>query len=233
MTVKIYGMQKTTLVDYPGRVATTLFTGGCNFRCPYCHNGDLIVGLNDIKPYTKDDIFDHLRKRRNVLDGVVISGGEPTLNRDLPDFIRQIKLLGYKVKLDTNGTNPAMLRSLVKDRFVDYVAMDIKQCRTKYADIVHADEFDLDAIAESVEILKASKKVDYEFRTTVCQELHETKDMTAIGMWLSGAKAYYLQPYKESPDVLHPGFVHAPDDETMQEFVQILSAFLNKVEIRG
>ena len=94
MTVKIYGMQKTTLVDYPGRVATTLFTGGCNFRCPYCHNGDLIVGLNDIKPYTKDDIFDHLRKRRNVLDGVVISGGEPTLNRDLPDFIRQIKLLG-------------------------------------------------------------------------------------------------------------------------------------------
>ena len=160
MTVKIYGMQKTTMVDYPGRVATTLFTGGCNFRCPYCHNGDLIVGLNDIKPYTKDDIFDHLHKRRNVLDGVVISGGEPTLNRDLPDFIRQIKLLGYKVKLDTNGTNPDMLRSLVKDRFVDYVAMDIKQCRTKYADIVHADEFDLDAIAESVEILKASKKVD-------------------------------------------------------------------------
>ena len=154
------------------------------------------------------------------------------MNRDLPDFIRQIKLLGYKVKLDTNGTNPDMLRSLVKDRFVDYVAMDIKQCRTKYADIVHADEFDLDAIAESVEILKASKKVDYEFRTTVCQELHETKDMTAIGMWLSGAKAYYLQPYKESPDVLHPGF-HAPDDKTMQEFVQILSAFLNKVEIRG
>ena len=194
--------------------------------------GDLIVGLNDIKPYTKDDIFDHLHKRRNVLDGVVISGGEPTLNRDLPDFIRQIKLLGYKVKLDTNGTNPDMLRSLVKDRFVDYVAMDIKQCRTKYADIVHADEFDLDAIAESVEILKASKKVDYEFRTTVCQELHEAKDMTAIGMWLSGAKAYYLQPYKESPDVLHPGF-HAPDDKTMQEFVQILSAFLNKVEIRG
>ena len=192
------------MVDYPGRVATTLFTGGCNFRCPYCHNGDLIVGLNDIKPYTKDDIFDHLHKRRNVLDGVVISGGEPTLNRDLPD----------------------------KDRFVDYVAMDIKQCRTKYADIVHADEFDLDAIAESVEILKASKKVDYEFRTTVCQELHEAKDMTAIGMWLSGAKAYYLQPYKESPDVLHPGF-HAPDDKTMQEFVQILSAFLNKVEIRG
>ena len=230
--LEIHGFQKTTLLDYPGYLACTVFFGGCNFRCPYCHNGDLIVGLNDIKPYTKDDIFDHLRKRRNVLDGVVISGGEPTLNRDLPDFIRQIKLLGYKVKLDTNGTNPAMLRSLVKDRFVDYVAMDIKQCRTKYADIVHADEFDLDAIAESVEILKASKKVDYEFRTTVCQELHEAKDMTAIGMWLSGAKAYYLQPYKESPDVLHPGF-HAPDDKTMQEFVQILSAFLNKVEIRG
>ena len=230
--LEIHGFQKTTLLDYPGYLACTVFFGGCNFRCPYCHNCDLIVGLNDIKPYTKDDIFDHLHKRRNVLDGVVISGGEPTLNRDLPDFIRQIKLLGYKVKLDTNGTNPDMLRSLVKDRFVDYVAMDIKQCRTKYADIVHADEFDLDAIAESVEILKASKKVDYEFRTTVCQELHEAKDMTAIGMWLSGAKAYYLQPYKESPDVLHPGF-HAPDDKTMQEFVQILSAFLNKVEIRG
>lgn len=229
--MKIYGLQKTTLVDYPGHVATTLFTGGCNFRCPYCHNGDLVIGLNDIEPYAIEDIFSHLQKRKGVLDGVVISGGEPTLQTDLPDFIRQIKELGYLVKLDTNGTNPAMLRSLVEEGLVDYVAMDIKHSRAKYASISHAADDSLESIAASVDYLKEGH-VDYEFRTTLCKELHKETDMTAIGLWLMGAKAYYLQPYKESEQVIQPGF-HPHDAATLESFVHILSAFIPKVEIRG
>lgn len=229
--MKIYGLQKTTLVDYPGHVATTLFTGGCNFRCPYCHNGDLVIGLDDIEPYAMKDIFSHLQKRKGVLDGVVISGGEPTLQADLPDFIRQIKELGYLVKLDTNGTNPAMLRSLVEEGLVDYVAMDIKHSRAKYASISHAADDSLESIAASVDYLKEGH-VDYEFRTTLCKELHKETDMTAIGLWLMGAKAYYLQPYKESEQVIQPGF-HPHDAATLESFVHILSAFIPKVEIRG
>ena len=229
--MKIYGLQKTTLVDYPGHVATTLFTGGCNFRCPYCHNGDLVIGLDDIEPYAMEDIFSHLQKRKGVLDGVVISGGEPTLQTDLPDFIRQIKELGYLVKLDTNGTNPAMLRSLVEEGLVDYVAMDIKHSRAKYASISHAADDSLESIAASVDYLKEGH-VDYEFRTTLCKELHKETDMTAIGLWLMGAKAYYLQPYKESEQVIQPGF-HPHDAATVESFVHILSAFIPKVEIRG
>ncbi len=229
--MKIYGLQKTTLVDYPGHVATTLFTGGCNFRCPYCHNGDLVIGLDDIEPYALEDIFSHLQKRKGVLDGVVISGGEPTLQTDLPDFIRQIKELGYLVKLDTNGTNPAMLRSLVEEGLVDYVAMDIKHSRAKYASISHAADDSLESIAASVDYLKEGH-VDYEFRTTLCKELHKETDMTAIGLWLMGAKAYYLQPYKESEQVIQPGF-HPHDAATLESFVHILSAFIPKVEIRG
>ncbi len=229
--MKIYGLQKTTLVDYPGHVATTLFTGGCNFRCPYCHNGDLVIGLEDIEPYAMEDIFSHLQKRKDVLDGVVISGGEPTLQADLPDFIRQIKELGYLVKLDTNGTNPAMLRSLVEEGLVDYVAMDIKHSRAKYASISHAADDSLESIATSVDYLKEGH-VDYEFRTTLCKELHKETDMTAIGLWLMGAKAYYLQPYKESEQVIQPGF-HPHDAATLESFVHILSAFIPKVEIRG
>lgn len=229
--MKIYGLQKTTLVDYPGHVATTLFTGGCNFRCPYCHNGDLVIGLDDIEPYAMKDIFSHLQKRKGVLDGVVISGGEPTLQADLPNFIRQIKELGYLVKLDTNGTNPAMLRSLVEEGLVDYVAMDIKHSRAKYASISHAADDSLESIAASVDYLKEGH-VDYEFRTTLCKELHKETDMTAIGLWLMGAKAYYLQPYKESEQVIQPGF-HPHDAATLESFVHILSAFIPKVEIRG
>ena len=229
--MKIYGLQKTTLVDYPGHVATTLFTGGCNFRCPYCHNGDLVIGLEDIEPYAMEDIFSHLQKRKAVLDGVVISGGEPTLQADLPDFIRQIKELGYLVKLDTNGTNPAMLHSLVEEGLVDYVAMDIKHSRAKYASISHAADDSLESIAASVDYLKEGH-VDYEFRTTLCKELHKETDMTAIGLWLMGAKAYYLQPYKESEQVIQPGF-HPHDAATLESFVHILSAFIPKVEIRG
>jgi pyruvate formate lyase activating enzyme len=229
--MNIYGMQKTTLVDYLGHVATTLFTAGCNFRCPYCHNGDLVEHTATLSPYTHEEIFSHLKKRASVVDGVVISGGEPTLQPDLPDFIKEIKDLGYLVKLDTNGSHPTMLRQLVNEKLVDYVAMDIKHSRTKYNTIANQADFDLNAIAASVDFLKEGH-VDYEFRTTLCRELHKEEDMTAIGMWLMGAPAYYLQPYKESEQVLQPGF-HPPEEDTLQTFQKILSAFIPRVEIRG
>ncbi len=229
--MKIFGIQKTSLVDFPGHVATTLFTGGCNFRCPYCHNGDLVEHLETVEPLPMKDIMDHLRKRVNVIEGVVISGGEPTLQPDLPDFIREIKSLGYLVKLDTNGSNPTMLKALVEEGLVDYVAMDIKHSRVKYSTVACSPTLDIDAIAESVEYLKADH-VDYEFRTTLCVELHRETDITAIGMWLLGAKAYYLQPYKESVQVLQPGF-HPHSKEKLQDFVTILSAFVKEVHIRG
>lgn len=229
--MKIFGMEKTTLVDFPGHVATTLFTAGCNFRCPYCHNGDLVQEVQTLTPYDEEEIFQHLIKRRNVLDGVVITGGEPTLHTDLPDFLSKIKELGYLIKLDTNGSAPRMLRSLVSHKLVDYVAMDIKHSRAKYHTIANSSSFDLDAITSSVDFLKEGR-IPYEFRTTLCRELHKESDMTAIGLWLMGASSYYLQPYRESDAVLQPGF-HPHDQKTLEEFVTILSAFLPKVAIRG
>lgn len=229
--MEIYGMQKTTLVDFPGHVATTLFTGGCNFRCPYCHNSELIQSLEKSAPYHTDEIFSHLNKRKGILEGVVVSGGEPTLQKDLPDFLRKIKEMGYLVKLDTNGTNPTMLRELTGAGLVDYIAMDIKHSRVKYPSAAGISAVDMDSILASVDFLKENR-VDYEFRSTLCVELHRETDITAIGLWLANAKAYYLQPYKESPQVLCPGF-HPHSKEKLLDFVTLLSAFIEKVEIRG
>lgn len=229
--MKIYGMQKTTLVDFPSHVATTLFTGGCNFRCPYCHNGDLVVSLDSMDPLSVEDVFAHLEKRKNVLDGVVISGGEPTLQPDLADFIRRIKTMGYLVKLDTNGSQPQVLCQLLEEDLLDYVAMDIKHSRSKYTSIANQEDFSLDDIAQSVDLLKNSS-IEHEFRITLCRELHRETDITAIGMWLMGAKACYLQPYRESDQVITPGF-HPHTPQELEIFVHILSAFIEKVEIRG
>ena len=176
-------------------------------------------------------IFDHLKKRKSVLTGVCISGGEPTLQPDLADFIQKVKALGLAVKLDTNGSNPDVLKSLVAEGLLDYVAMDIKHSRAKYASVACCPSFSLDAVTESVDFLKEGH-VDYEFRTTLVKELHKESDITAIGLWLMGAKAYYLQPYRDSETVISPGY-HAHSREELDTFVKILSAFLPKVEIRG
>ena len=227
----ISGLQKTTLVDYPGRVACTIFTGGCNFRCPYCQNSDLVLYPEETEPYSEEEIFDHLARRQGVLSGVCISGGEPTLQPDLKNFIRKIKDLGLAVKLDTNGSNPAVLKELITEGLLDYVAMDIKHSRAKYASVACSPSFNLDDIAESVDFLKEGH-VDYEFRTTLVKEMHREADMTAIGMWLMGAKACYLQPSRDSDPVNCPGY-HAHSREERDTFVKILSAFLPKVELRG
>ena len=232
----IPGFQKTTLLDYPGHTAALVFTGGCNFRCPYCHNGDLVLHPGALPPVSEEEIFAHLKKRRNVLNGVSVTGGEPTLQADLPAFFAKIKDLGYEIKLDTNGTSPGMLRKLLEEKLVDYVAMDIKNAPEKYGATVglppesFTDSM-MDDIRSSIALLR-EWQVDYEFRTTVMQELHSVSDIEAIGEWIAGAKRYFIQPYKESDAVIRPGFTR-PSEETLKEMAAAAGRFIPEVQIRG
>ncbi|MBQ9926701.1 MAG: anaerobic ribonucleoside-triphosphate reductase activating protein [Lachnospiraceae bacterium] len=193
----LVGLNKTTLLDYPGRVAATIFTGGCNFRCPFCHNGDLVLRPSAQNTYSEEEVLSFLRKRKNVLKGVCISGGEPTLQEDLPDFIRKIRKIGYDVKLDTNGYRPEVLEHFLQDGLIDYVAMDIKNCKEKYGLTVGVDGFALRNIEESVNILLRAD-IPYEFRTTVVKELHGFEDIVKISEWIAGCQRYFLQQYRES-----------------------------------
>ncbi len=230
--MRIVGLMKTTLLDYPGKVASTIFTGGCNFRCPYCHNGDLVLNHTTMEPYSEEEIFSHLNKRKNTLNGVCITGGEPTLQSELPEFIRKVKTLNLLVKLDTNGTNPAMLSSLLNEGLLDYVAMDIKHCKSKYNDVACMNPLDLQSIEDSVEILKNSS-IDYEFRTTVTRELHKMEDFEEIGKWIEGSKAYYLQPYKESEQVISKIFSTYTASE-FDEIVNILNNYnIGNIKVRA
>lgn len=230
--MRIVGLMKTTLLDYPGKVASTIFTGGCNFRCPYCHNGDLVLNHTTMEPYSEEEIFSHLNKRKNTLNGVCITGGEPTLQSELPEFIRKVKTLNLLVKLDTNGTNPAMLRSLLEEGLLDYVAMDIKHCRSKYNDVACMNPLNLQNIEESVDILK-NCNIDYEFRTTVTRELHKVEDFQEIGKWIEGSKAYYLQPYKESEQVISKIFTTYSAAE-FDEIVNILNNYnIGNIKVRA
>lgn len=227
----ILGLQKTTLLDYPGKVASTIFTGGCNFRCPYCHNRDLVMPPSDVLSYSESEIFDHLMAKKKILDGICITGGEPTLHKDLPEFIAKIKDYGLLVKLDSNGTNPDMLSYLINEKLVDYIAMDIKQSKEKYNTIACMKNFDISPIEQSVELLKEGL-VDYEFRTTIMRECHSIEDMESIGAWLKGAKAYYLQSYKESEQVINPIYSpHTP--ETLEEFATVLKKYIPNTSLRG
>ncbi len=227
----ILGLQKTTLLDYPGLVASTIFTGGCNFRCPFCHNGDLVLHPDSFPHFTEEAIFIHLTEKKKILDGVCITGGEPTLQADLPDFIKKIKDMGLKVKLDTNGTNPSMIASLIENNLIDYIAMDIKQCPLKYNTIACMPHFDIDIISESVKIIMSSG-IDYEFRTTVMKECHSMEDMIEIGQWLKGAKAYYLQAYRDSDTVINPIY-SAPDITCMKAFATAIQKFIPNTNLRG
>lgn len=229
----ILGLNKTALLDYPGHVAAVLFAGGCNFRCPYCHNKDIV--MSKCAPLADEEIFSFLNKRKNVLTGVCITGGEPTLNADLPDFIGRIKQLGYLVKLDTNGTNPSMLNGLIDDGLIDYCAMDVKNSPHKYAATVGFSDgagFQLDVISDSIRILLRQQKISYEFRTTVANELHDEDDMLSISKWIAGAKAYFIQSYVESAGVLRPCF-HAHAHETLEKFAQIVRPLVPTVMLRG
>ena len=227
----IYGLQKLSLLDYPGKTACTVFTGGCNFRCPYCHNASLVVALNEIETVNYDEFFDFLNKRKNILDGVCITGGEPLLQPDIEDFIRDIKKFGYSVKLDTNGSFPDKLKRLVEEKLVDYVAMDIKNSPEKYSLTAGVSRLDFSHIKRSVDYLLGNH-VDYEFRTTVVKELHSKEDFVSIGKWIRGAEKYFLQSFIDSGDILGGSF-SAFDKNELEDIKDILTGFVKETHIRG
>lgn len=229
--VKVHGFNKLTLLDYPGRLACTIFLGHCNFRCPFCHNAGLVLEPENEPVIPIEEILGTLKKRKGILDGVCITGGEPTVHKKLPEFIQQIKKMDYSVKLDTNGTNPQMVQDMVKAGLVDYVAMDIKNAPDKYGETAGIARVDLEAVNETVEFLK-SGKVDYEFRTTVTRELHKKEDFLKIRKWLSGSRRYFLQAYKESEQVIHPVY-SSYSREQLENFRQLLLEEISQVEIRG
>lgn len=224
----IAGLQKTTLLDYPEHVAATVFLGGCNMRCPFCHNWELTG--NPPALYTKEQFLHFLGKRKGILDGVCVSGGEPTMHPKLPNFIDDIKSLGYLVKLDTNGTNPAMLRQLIETKKIDYAAMDIKSGYSSYSSCCGCN-IPMDSILESIDILKENH-IPYEFRTTVVSELHSTKDILQIGNMLQGTSNYFLQSFTASAQV-PTDTLHAPSMETLKAYQQLLKPFLPNTFIRG
>ncbi|MBQ6717987.1 MAG: anaerobic ribonucleoside-triphosphate reductase activating protein [Clostridia bacterium] len=195
------GFQKLTLLDYPEKTACTLFTAGCNFRCPFCHNAALVTHIDNSNFFTEEYILDYLKKRRGILDGVCITGGEPLMHKELPNFIAKVKALGYLVKLDTNGSYPDRLAALIDSGNIDYVAMDIKNSQEKYLETADCSAEDFENVKKSVELLK-QKKIDFEFRTTVVREYHAVEDIKKIAEWIKGADKYFLQNFIDSGDLI-------------------------------
>ncbi len=228
--MNIHGLQKMTLLDFPGRVACTVFLGGCDLNCPFCHNAELIDGT--AKPVMdENELLAFLEKRKGLLDGVAITGGEPTLRKDLPDLIRRIRAIGYPVKLDTNGMHPDRLGAMLDEGLLDYVAMDVKGGPQHYAHICGLEKIDLAPIDESIRRIMTSG-VDYEFRTTVVDELHDLSDFTAIAGWIAGAKAYYLQAFTDRDTVVYENF-HAPTRECMEMYAAAVRKTVQNVALRG
>jgi pyruvate formate lyase activating enzyme len=229
--MEICGLQKVTLLDFPDRVACTVFTGGCNFRCPFCHN-KLLVEQEEILPIMEwREFFDFLKKRRSVLEGVCITGGEPLMQKDLEWALEEIKGLGYLIKLDTNGSYVNSLKNLIFGGLVDYVAMDIKNSRERYLETIGLGVYSTRDVEESVEFL-LSGEVDYEFRTTVVREFHGAREFESIRRWISNPKRYYLQGFQASENVMVRGLT-GYGREDMEGFAEILRKNMNFVEIRG
>lgn len=229
--MKFNGFQKLTLLDYPGKVACTLFTAGCNLRCPFCHNASLVTHIDNVVSYDEGEILDFLGKRQGILEGVCITGGEPLMQSGIIDFIKKVKELGYSVKLDTNGTFPEKLTMLAESKLIDYVAMDIKNCKEKYALTSGITDLNIGNIEKSVEFL-LSGKIGYEFRTTVVTEFHTPQDIGEIAKWIKGADKYYLQNFVDSGDLIEDGLC-AVSPEIMQNMRAIASEFIPNTQIRG
>ena len=229
--MEFVSINKLTLLDYPEKVACVLYTPTCNFACPYCHNWETLIKENLPPLDFEKDIISFLKKRVGILDGVVVSGGEPTLMKELPEKIKIIKELGYLVKLDTNGSNPKMLKELIDKKLIDYVAMDIKHSFNKYYDIIVNRNVDLKDLEESINILKENK-VDYEFRITLIEEYHDKESIYEIGKLLEGSKRLFLQQYKLSAGVSDKT-LHAVREETAKEYQKILEEYIDEVELRG
>ncbi len=228
--MKLHGIQKMTLLDFPGVVSCTIFLGGCDFRCPFCHNFELIDGT--AQPVMDDsELIEFLKRRKALLDGVAITGGEPLLHNDLPELIRKIRAVGYKVKLDTNGYHPELLKKILDEGIVDYVAMDIKNCEEKYALTCGLEEMDLGKIKTSMSLLM-NGNTDYEFRTTVINEFHEAADFEKIGEMIKGAKRYFLQRFTDRDSVPY-GNLTAPSFDDMKNYAEIARKYVKNTELRG
>ena len=229
--MRIGGLQKLTLLDYPGKVACTVFLSGCNLRCPYCHNPALVLPEQSNAPgMPESEVFAFLEQRKGKLDGICITGGEPTLQPELPGFLEKLRGLGYAIKLDTNGTNPGMLNRLLHDGILNYVAMDIKNSPSRYAETCGGADV-LSKVRESADLLLNSP-TDYEFRTTVCKLLHTEKEMEEIGRWLRGAKRYFLQPFVDTGDLVSGG-VQAHTQDELTRLRQAVLPDIPNTQLRG
>lgn len=228
----IKGFQRVSLIDYPGKLCSIVFVGGCNFRCSYCYNIELVETPEKLKTIPEEEIINFMKKRKGLLDGVCITGGEPTIQKGLEEFAKKIKDMGFLVKVDTNGSNPEILKKLIEKKLVDYIAMDIKAPLEKYEKIIKVT-VDLEKIQESIDLIRKSY-IDYEFRTTVVPKFFDEKDATVIGNWLKGSKNYYIQQFRpgKTLDVkLKNEKPYAP--EKLKKFAEILKPFFDNVEVRG
>ena len=228
--MKIYGLQKMTLLDYPGRIACTVFLSGCDMRCPFCHNSGLAAGREE-PVMTEEELLGFLRKRQGLLEGVAVTGGEPLLREETLELLKKIRELGYPVKLDTNGTHPDRLRRALSEGLAQYVAMDLKNSPDRYAETVGLERFDLAPVRESAALLMESG-TDYEFRTTVVREFHNESSFRAMGEWIRGAAVYFLQPFTDRDTVPRRGLT-APDREELQAWAEIMRGYVREVGIRG
>lgn len=228
--MKIHGLQKMTLLDFPGLVACTVFLGGCDLRCPFCHNAE-ILDMNAPEVMDDKEFLEFLETRRGKLDGVAVTGGEPTLRPDLPELLSEIKRLGFKVKLDTTGNHPDMLKRIVGEGLVDYVAMDVKNSKERYAETVGLTGFDISRVDESISFLLRGD-VEYEFRTTVIKQFHDRDSFIGIAEWIKGAEKYYLQGFVDRDTVPFAG-LEARTEEEMKEYAEIVKPYVKSVELRG
>ena len=229
--MRIQGLQKLTLLDFPERTACTVFTTGCNFRCPFCHNASLVVDIPKEAEISEEEFFAFLQKRKGILDGVCVSGGEPLLQPDILQFIRKIKDMGFAVKLDTNGSFPNKLIHMVEQGLVDYVAMDIKNSPETYAFTSGTEALDIEAIKKSVSYLKEGH-VPFEFRTTVVKRYHSKESFEEIGEWLSGTEKYFLQNFVDSGDLIGKN-TRGCSKEEMKEFLQVVQQYIPNAQLRG
>ena len=229
--MRISGLQKLSMVDYPGKLAATVFTGGCDLRCPFCHNAPLVLRVAEAPEFSQEEVLSFLRTRQGLLDGVVLSGGEPLLQAGAAEFLAAVRSLGFSVKLDTNGCHPEALANILERGLTDYVAMDIKNRREKYAETVGMPGFDLAPVEESVWLLQSSG-VDFEFRTTVVREFHTAADIRAIGQWLEGSPRYFLQKFVDSGDLVGTG-CHGLEDAEMRALAETARPWFREVALRG
>ena len=229
--MKIHGFNKLTLLDYPEHTGAVLFLGHCNFRCPFCQNSALVLNPDQEPVLCVDDIFSFLQKRRGILEGGCISGGEPTLSPDLGDLVSKIKSMGYLVKLDTNGSRPDVIKTLVESHLIDYVAMDIKSSKERYPVVSGCASVPMEAVEESIDFLLRCA-IPYEFRTTIVKELHREEDFFSISDWISGCNQYFLQSYKDSDGVLVSGF-HSCTSEELHRYLSIVRKKIPHAQLRG